>query len=293
MTGRSVLGSDSRAISRSTVSERSRFEGKAHVLRAMGDADLILDSLLVRVDGLRRDPQLLPDLRSVVSPSGEYEHALLALAQALHARPGILLPWCPFAFGTGKLLRHRRADVDIARCDNTYRIAEFALYRSLGEKSSRARGKEGQQLLLFRVHCDDQYTNARKLPLQRSRRREAVAIRHVQIHQHDVRTKTRRHFQRLLPIQRLSHDTNLGERAKYELDTGAHEVVIVDEQNTNQLGPVRHSACSIRPRRELTPNFRKRTAQHLQPFDSAIAVHRHVVLRRLCECWRIVHRLFV
>src|SRR4051812_38696186 len=67
--------------------QQAEAQAELHVVRAMGEAQLLGDALLVRLDGLRTDEQLLTDLRGGLATRHQHQHVALPLAQAL-----VLLP---------------------------------------------------------------------------------------------------------------------------------------------------------------------------------------------------------
>jgi hypothetical protein len=80
----------------------------------MRQAELLLDALLVGVDGLGRDAELPPDLRSVEAARGEPHDRALAIAQSAE-------PETRFAEGGGhRLLRRRQLGIT-AKTVDTYK----------------------------------------------------------------------------------------------------------------------------------------------------------------------------
>ena len=117
-----------------------RFERKAHVLRAVRQAELLLDALLVRVYRLGRDPELAADLGAVEAARRQDHHRPLPIAQALEPRLRVG-PCRRGRFdGVGERARDGWADVHVAGRDDADRLGELAIGRILGQVAACARG---------------------------------------------------------------------------------------------------------------------------------------------------------
>src|SRR3569623_553912 len=122
--------------------------GKAHVVCAMCDAELLVHALLVRVDRFLAERLSIADLRSGVAALDEHEHVPLSFGEAVEA--GALL--------AGGILRHESAGehaagvllhVHLAAHHGADRIHEVSICRALHEIPRRAGLERGHQVLLL------------------------------------------------------------------------------------------------------------------------------------------------
>src|SRR5450432_2247459 len=72
-------------IIRSRLRKNAEFERELDVIRPMGEPQLLLNALLVRVDGLWTDEQALTDFRRRISLSNELQNVALALRQLVES----------------------------------------------------------------------------------------------------------------------------------------------------------------------------------------------------------------
>ena len=68
----------------------------------------------------------------------------------------------------------------------------------------------------------------------RSRRRRRA--RHAHVHQHDVGGRDRQRLERLAAVGRLADDAHVGLGVDHELQPGAHERLVVDEEDADHAG---------------------------------------------------------
>src|SRR4051812_14978835 len=117
--------------------EEPQLQRQLNIIRPVVQAELLLDSLLVGIDGLRADEQPLTDLRRRVSLSDELEDVLLALGQlveTLALRSGRVFLREILRGHTSRGHPH----VDVAVGDGAYCIDQLAVRRALHQISGRA-----------------------------------------------------------------------------------------------------------------------------------------------------------
>src|SRR6185437_7698553 len=145
----------SHAMTTSRLREDTQLERELNVVRPVRQSELLLDALLVGVDGLGTDEQLLADLRRRVPLRHEAQHVALALRQLLElialGRRRIL-----FREILGQHTGGGRTDVHVAVRDRPHRVHQLSVGCALYEVPSGARFHERNQVLLFHVHREDE-----------------------------------------------------------------------------------------------------------------------------------------
>src|SRR5581483_3330626 len=69
----------------SRLREQAELQCKLYVVRAVAEAQLLLNALLVSIDGFRTDEQTLADLRGGIALGNESQHVSLALRELVVA----------------------------------------------------------------------------------------------------------------------------------------------------------------------------------------------------------------
>ena len=169
-------------------------------------------------------------------PWPEQAHdVLLAVGQRLD-RLGVLLRAHPL----GEQPRDLGVEVDLARVRGADRLGDLLGLRVLEHVARRAGlERRGDLLLLDEArHGDD--LRLGELGLDPADRRDAVHVRHQEIHQHDVRREPAGHGHALRAVGRLAHDVDVGQEVEEGAEAHPDDGVIVDEEHANALDVVRH-----------------------------------------------------
>src|SRR6185437_9481221 len=147
----------SHAVSTSRLRENTQLQRELYVVRPVRQPELLLDALLVRVDGLRADEQLLADLRRRVALGHVAQYVALALSQLLEL---VALRGRRILLGEvlGQHTRRRRTHVHVAVRDRTHRVDQLAIGRALHEVPTGAGLHERNQILLFHVHRENEHS---------------------------------------------------------------------------------------------------------------------------------------
>ena len=88
------------------------------------------------------------------------------------------------------------------------------------------------------MHGNDDDTHARTFGLYGARGGEPIHLGHAHVHQHEIRLKAPGQRQRLSPVRRLADDLQAALASEHAPQTGAREIMIVDDhQPSRRRGP--------------------------------------------------------
>src|SRR3954470_22068879 len=157
--------------------EQAQLQRKLHVVSAVGNPELLLDALLVRVHRLRADEELLTDFRRGIALRYEAEHVLLALRQVLES----------VVFGLRRgtlrevLREHARrgwTDVHVSARHGANGVDQLAVGDALHEVAGGARFHQRDEVVVLEMHRQDEHTGAEALLHDFLRRGGAIELRH-------------------------------------------------------------------------------------------------------------------
>ena len=135
--------------------EQSQLEREVHVVGPMGQSQLLVDPLLVRVDRLGADEQLLADLGSAEAAGYEAQNVALSLRELLVLVA--LVSVLRLALDAlGERARGRRLHVHVAVCDRSHRIHQLAVGCAFHEVAARACLEDLHQVRILCMHGQNQ-----------------------------------------------------------------------------------------------------------------------------------------
>jgi len=193
--------------------------------------------------------------RIIWIPSGEFvAYGTLTLAQRLEQLP-LFVGWRSGALmhGVGrKDARDGGPHEELARSDDANRVDEVVVRAVLGQVPSGAVLEQRNEPLLLLVHRENEDLGRRIEARQLHRCLLAVAARHVEIHDDDVRRSPSRQSNCLHAVGRLADHLNV--RCGFEERTQAvtDDGVVIDEQYADRVRTYRDtSSCVSTLTREL------------------------------------------
>src|SRR5918996_2233465 len=214
--------------------------GEDDRLDAVAGAQLGENPLHVRLDGGLLDHQRLDDLAVRQAAGDELEHAALAGRQLLE-------PLCDRGVRrglAGHASNHRSGDGGreerVAGGDRVDGGDELLRPRALEQEAGGARAERSEDVVVLlegredhdpRVGCDSQELTGCG---------DAVQVGHADVHEDDVRAEFERALDGGPPVSGLADDPQPLVAREDGPEAGAHEVVVVDDEDTHLF--VRHDS---------------------------------------------------
>ena len=131
--------------------------------------------------------------------------------------------------------RGGRLHVEASRRHGPHRVGELAVRSVLHEIARRPRFQQGDEILVLGVHREDEHSRGRRTRHKLLRRGQAIHLRHVEIEHGDVWSEPLDQRDGVAPIRRFPDDFDVLRNAEQCLEAGAHDEMIVGEDDANDV----------------------------------------------------------
>ena len=204
-------------------------------MRPVVGAQLRKDVLDVALDGVFRQHELVGNNLVGVPSRNQAQHLHLPCGQRIVN--GVV----------GQLRRHLRADAFAAGVHVADGVQKLLLQEALEQVRLRAGFERPHRLDVAAIRRQDDDACAGEFTANGHERVDAVDLRHLHVHQRDVRLVSPKQLNRLASVRRLRHQSHVWLRGKQGGDPSSQQCMVVDGQNSNRLGARVHGLVPLFP----------------------------------------------